>query len=187
MRTIAIGVAFALALCLVARGEVNPDHPSSVHDFTVKSIDGQDVDLSKYKGKVLMVVNVASKCGNTPQYEQMESMYEKYKDKGLVVLGFPANEFGAQEPGTNEQIKDFCQATYHVKFDMFAKMVVKGPGQSPLYKYLTDPANGFGGEISWNFAKFIIDKNGRLVGRFDPKAKPDAPEVVKLVETELAK
>jgi glutathione peroxidase len=171
-----------------ARAEENPTKPTSLHDFTVKDIDGKSVDLSKYKGKVVLLVNVASKCGNTPQYAQLEELFQKYGPQGLVVAGFPANDFGSQEPGTNEQIKEFCQSTYQVKFDMYAKIATKGADQAPLYKWLTDPATSkFGGPITWNFAKFVIGKDGKIAGRFDPRTKPDDAEIVKLIEAELAK
>jgi glutathione peroxidase len=157
--------------------------------FTVKDIDGKDVDLSQYKGKVVMIVNVASKCGNTPQYKQLEDLNRKYKEQGFVILGFPANEFGKQEPGTDAQIKEFCTSTYQVDFPMFSKIVVKGNGQADLYKYLTsketDPKHA--GDITWNFEKFLIGRDGQIANRFKPKTKPDAPEVVKSIEAELAK
>lgn len=157
--------------------------------FTVKDIDGKEVDLSQYKGKVVLIVNVASKCGNTPQYKQLEEAYKKYGDKGFTILGFPANEFRSQEPGTNEDIKKFCTEKYNVDFPMFSKIVVKGDGQAPLYKYLTskDTNPKAAGDITWNFEKFLIGKDGQVAARFTPKTKPDAPEVVKAIETELAK
>ena len=157
-------------------------------DFKVKDIDGKDVDLSQYKGKVVMLVNVASRCGNTPQYKPLEAMYEKYKDQGLVIVGFPANEFGKQEPGSNEQIKEFCESTYQVKFPMMSKIVVKGEGIHPLYAYLTDKSKTgeFGGDISWNFAKFIVDRNGNLIARLNPKTQPDDAKVVAEIEKALA-
>lgn len=160
-----------------------------VLNFTMKSLTGKEVDLAKYKGKVVLIVNVASQCGLTPQYEALEELHEKYADKGLAVLGFPANEFGAQEPGSDTEIQEFCQQNYGVKFDMFSKVVVKGDGQCPLYKFLTsketDPK--FPGDITWNFEKFLVDRNGQIVKRFPPKVKPDSPEVVSAVEAELAK
>ncbi|MFO0985439.1 MAG: glutathione peroxidase, partial [Planctomycetota bacterium] len=149
-------------------------------DFTLKDIDGKDVDLAKtFKGKVVLVVNVASKCGLTPQYEKLEKLYQTYKDKGLVVLGFPANEFGAQEPGTNAEIKEFCTSKYKVTFPMFAKIVVKGEGIHPLYKHLTDQQTDakFAGEIKWNFTKFLIGRDGQIAARFEPKVEPQAKEV----------
>ena len=170
-----------------------PSQPSvkvpAVLSFTMKDIDGKDVDLSKYKGKAVLIVNVASKCGNTPQYAQLEELHKKYADQGLVVLGFPANEFGKQEPGTNAQIKEFCTSKYNVDFPMFSKIVVKGDGQAPLYQYLTSKQTNpkYAGDITWNFEKFLIGKDGQIVNRFKPKTKPDAPEVVQAIEAELAK
>jgi len=159
---------------------------SSVYDFTLPSIDGSDASLSQYKGKVLLLVNVASKCGYTPQYAGLESLYEKYKDQGLVVIGFPANNFGAQEPGTNEEIKSFCARTYHVSFPMYAKVSVKGDDKTPLYHYLTEEANpATKGEIGWNFTKFLVDRNGKVIARFDSKIKPDDAGLVGAVEKAL--
>src|ERR1700730_9566712 len=138
---------------------------NSVYSYTLKSIDGQPVSLKSYRGKVLLLVNVASKCGYTPQYAGLESLYEKYKDQGLVVIGFPANNFGAQEPGTNAEIKSFCTRTYHVTFPMYAKVSVKGSDMTPLYHYLTEQASpSTNGEIGWNFTKFLVDRNGNVVG-----------------------
>ncbi|HVT79148.1 MAG TPA: glutathione peroxidase [Phycisphaerae bacterium] len=157
--------------------------------FSVKDIDGKDVNLWSYKGKVLLILNVASKCGNTPQYEGLEKMYTKYKDKGLVVMGFPANDFGGQEPGSNEQIKEFCSATYDVQFPMFAKVQVlkKDKDMAPLFTYLTNQESKplSKGDIKWNFEKFLISREGKLVGRFDNKMKPEDPVIVKAVEAEL--
>ena len=158
-------------------------------NFTMKSIDGKDVPLSTYQGKVILVVNVASKCGLTPQYKELQATYEKYKDQGLVIVGVPANEFGKQEPGTNEEIAQFCSSNYGVTFPMMSKVVVKGNGICPLYKYLTaqntKPTGA--GPISWNFEKFIISREGKVVARFKPQVKPDNADVVKVIETELAK
>lgn len=162
---------------------------SSALQFKMKSLDGKEVDLSKYQGKVTLVVNTASKCGNTPQYAGLEKLHEKYADKGLAILGFPANEFGKQEPGTNTEIGEFCQKNYGVKFDMFSKIVVKGEGQAPLYQYLTSAETNpeFPGPITWNFEKFLIGRDGKIVARFAPKVKPESPEVVAAIEAELAK
>jgi glutathione peroxidase len=161
----------------------------SVLDFKTKSIQGKEVDLSQYKGKVLLVVNVASKCGLTPQYEQLEALHEKYGDKGLAVLGFPSNQFGAQEPGSDEEIADFCKATYDVKFDLFSKTDVNGENASDLYKYLTsvDAKPAGKGKISWNFEKFVIGRDGNVIARFSPRTSPNDPEVMKVIEAELAK
>ncbi|MCE9584387.1 MAG: glutathione peroxidase [Planctomycetes bacterium] len=155
----------------------------------MKGIDGKEVKLSSFKGKVLVVVNVASKCGLTPQYAELESLYEKYKDKGLVVLGFPANEFGAQEPGTDAEIKDFCEQKYSVKFPMFSKIVVKGDGIHDLYKFLTGEKTnpGMSGEIKWNFTKFLVSREGKVVKRVEPKVKVTEEDVVKAIEAELEK
>jgi glutathione peroxidase len=155
--------------------------------FTVKDIDGKDVNLETYKGKVILMLNVASKCGNTPQYEGLEKLYSKYKEKGLVVMGFPANNFGGQEPGSNAQIKEFCEATYKVDFPMFAKVSVKGADQAPLFKYLTaqecKPLSK--GDIAWNFEKFLVGKDGTLIGRFGNKVQPDDPALVGAIEAAL--
>lgn len=163
--------------------------PTGPLDFTVKAIDGKDVDLSKYKGKVVLIVNVASKCGLTPQYTALEGLHEKYADQGLAILGFPCNQFGKQEPGTEKEIAEFCSKTYGVKFDMFAKVNVNGDEQAPLYKFLTsertDPE--FPGKINWNFEKFLISRDGKIVKRFAPRVKPDSEEVTKAIEAELAK
>jgi len=160
---------------------------SNVYDFSLDSIDGKAAPLSAYQGKVLLLVNVASKCGFTPQYEQLEAVYEKYKDKGLVVIGFPANNFMAQEPGTNAEIKDFCSRKYNVTFPMYSKISVKGDDKTPLYQFLTDKtANpSTGGEIKWNFTKFLVGRDGKIVARFEPAVKPDAPQVVEAIEKAL--
>jgi glutathione peroxidase len=185
--------ATAITGCASAQGTTTPQEPkqeeSSALQFKMKSLDGKDVDLSKYKGKVALIVNTASKCGNTPQYAGLEKLHEKYAAKGLAILGFPANEFGKQEPGSNEEIGEFCQKNYGVKFDMFSKIVVKGEGQAPLYQYLTSAETNpqFPGEITWNFEKFLIGRDGKIVARFAPKVKPESPEVVAAIEAELAK
>lgn len=160
-----------------------------VLNFKMKSLGGKEVDLSKYKGKVVLMVNVASKCGLTPQYEGLEELHEKYADQGLAILGFPANEFGKQEPGTDVEISEFCQENYGVKFDMFSKVVVKGEGQCPLYKFLTSKETDpdFAGDITWNFEKFLVGRDGKIVKRFAPKVAPESDEVVSAVEAELAK
>jgi glutathione peroxidase len=158
-------------------------------NFTMKSIDGKDVDLGKYQGKVVMIVNVASKCGLTPQYEQLQALHEKYAKEGLAILGFPCNQFRSQEPGTAEEIKEFCRVKYGVSFDMFAKIEVNGDGACNLYKYLTaletKPVGA--GKISWNFEKFILNRKGEVIARFAPRTKPDDPSLIKIIEQELAK
>jgi glutathione peroxidase len=160
----------------------------SVYDFPLNTIEGQPTSLATYKGKVLLVVNVASRCGFTPQYSALESTYEKYKDRGLVIVGVPANNFGAQEPGTNEEIKTFCTRKYNVQFPMMSKVSVKGSDTTPLYQYLTDTSLNpkTGGEIKWNFTKFLFDRNGNIVARFEPEVTPDSPQVVAAIEKVLA-
>src|SRR5215470_6260585 len=159
----------------------------SVLDFTMKSIDGNDVKLDSYSGKVLLLVNVASKCGYTPQYQGLESVYEKYKEQGLVVMGFPANNFLWQEPGTNDEIKTFCTTKYNVTFPMFAKISVKGGEIHPLYKFLTSKQTNpeFAGAISWNFNKFLVDRAGKVVARFSSKDEPESEKVVQAIEQAL--
>src|SRR5271165_4448662 len=159
---------------------------SSIYEFTLPSIDGKPLPLANFKGKVVLVVNVASRCGFTPQYSALESTYEKFKDQGFVILGFPANNFGAQEPGTNEEIKTFCSRKYSVSFPMYAKISVKGADQSPLYAYLTKQTGpGIAGDIKWNFTKFLVDRNGNVVQRFESAVTPDSPEVVSAIEKQL--
>ena len=159
-----------------------------VLDHKVKSIAGKNVNLAQYNGKVLLLVNVASKCGFTPQYEQLQAVFAQYKAKGFMVLGFPANNFGRQEPGSNESIQQFCRTRFNAQFDMFAKISVKGDDIHPLYKELTSKKHNapFAGDIQWNFTKFLINRDGKVVARFAPKTKPDAPEVLKAIERELA-
>jgi glutathione peroxidase len=180
MKTLLIAALALAALPLVAE--------DSVHDFKVKNIKGDDVDLSGYKGKVLLIVNVASKCGATPQYDPLQALYAKYADKGLVVLGFPANNFGAQEPGSDEEIAEFCTSNYSVEFPMFSKVSVKGDDKAPLFTYLTAAENpDKQGDIGWNFEKFLVGKDGKLIRRFPTKVKPDDATVVAAIEEALAK
>jgi glutathione peroxidase len=158
-------------------------------NFKMKALDGKDVDLSKYQGKVVLLVNVASKCGNTPQYKGLQELYEKYGKEGFVVIGVPANEFGGQEPGTDAEIAKFCTSKYNVTFPMMSKVVVKGDGICPLYKYLTDKETDpkFAGQIKWNFEKFLLSKDGEIVKRFEPRTKPESEKVVQAIEKELKK
>lgn len=162
--------------------------PSSSLEFQVQDIDGKPVDLSKYKGEVILIVNTASQCGLTPQYKGLEAVYEKYKKQGFEVLGFPANEFGMQEPGTNSEIKTFCSTKYNVSFPMFSKIVVKGEGIHPLYQFLTskDTNPKFAGAISWNFTKFLVNRKGEVIARFEPRVTPESETVTKAIETALA-
>ncbi len=152
----------------------------------VKKIDGTAIDLAKYKGKVVLVVNVASRCGYTPQYAGLQKLYDTYKDKGLVVLAFPANEFGAQEPGTDTEIASFCSSKYGVTFDMFSKIVVKGPNKAAFYKALTENADP-PGEVSWNFEKFLIGRDGKIIGRYKSAVAPDDAKLTGAIEAELGK
>jgi glutathione peroxidase len=158
---------------------------SSVYEFTLNSIDGAPTPLSTFKGKVVLLVNVASRCGFTPQYAGLEKLYQKYKDKGLVIVGVPANNFMGQEPGTNEEIKTFCTRNYNVTFPMMSKVSVKGSDMTPLYQYLTDASAKTGGDIKWNFTKFLVDRSGNVVSRFEPAVTPEAADVVKAVEQAL--
>lgn len=162
---------------------------SSIHDFTLDALNGTPTPLGSFKGKVMLVVNVASQCGYTPQYEGLQALYMKYKDQGLVITGFPANNFGGQEPGTNEEIGAFCRSKYGVTFPMFSKISVKGNDKAPLYQYLTDKTANpkTGGEIQWNFTKFLVDRNGKVIQRFEPGVEPQAKELVSAVEAALKK
>jgi glutathione peroxidase len=152
-----------------------------LYGFTMKTIDGKDKSLADYKGKVLLVVNVASFCGYTPQYKDLEEVYQKYKDKGFTILGFPANNFGQQEPGTDEEIKTFCDTKYNVTFDLFSKISVKGDDQHPLYQYITKDSP-FPGDVKWNFQKYLVDKKGNIVAKYLSKVKPTDKEVMQQIE-----
>ncbi len=186
---------FALALLLVTvvalttfrTNAKETTAAKSVHEFALKNIDGQDVKLDAYKGKVTLLVNVASKCGYTPQYDGLQAIYAKYKEKGFVVLGFPANNFMGQEPGTDEEIKTFCQTKYNVSFPLFTKISVKGADIHPLYQFLTSKETNpeFGGDITWNFNKFLVDKNGKVIARFATKDKPEEEKITQAIEQAL--
>ena len=160
----------------------------TVFDYTLNTIDGQPAPLAAYKGKIVLLVNVASRCGFTPQYTALESIYARYKDRGFVIIGIPANNFGAQEPGTNQEIKTFCQSKYNVTFPMMSKVSVKGEDKTPLYQYLTDKSVNpkTGGDIQWNFTKFLVGPEGQIIARFEPKVTPDSPEVTGAIEQALA-
>ena len=177
-----------LIWALLLAGTVAMAGEKSIYDFTMNSIDGEATPLSKFQGQVVLVVNVASRCGFTPQYAALEKVYEKYKDRSFVIVGFPANNFGGQEPGTNQEIKTFCATKYNVTFPMMAKVSVKGDDKTPLYQFLTDKTSNpsTGGEIQWNFTKFLIGPDGRPVARFEPNVKPDDPQVTTAIEKELA-
>ena len=152
----------------------------------LKDIDGKDVSLKQYQGKVLLIVNVASKCGLTPQYKGLEALHQKYKAKGFSVLGFPSNDFGKQEPGSNEEIKEFCSSKYNVTFPMFDKLSVKGAEQHPLYAALSGKDSPFPGDVKWNFGKFLVGRDGKIIKRFEPKTAPDSPELTEAIEAALA-
>lgn len=172
-----------LALALLTT--MTASFAASVQEIPLKDIDGKDTSLKAYKGEVILVVNVASKCGLTPQYKSLEALYRKYKDQGLVIVGFPCNDFGAQEPGTPVEIKEFCSTKYDVTFPLMGKLHVKGPEQHPLYATLTGKDAKFPGEIEWNFGKFLIARDGTVVQRFSPKTTPDSTEVTAAVESAL--
>jgi len=158
---------------------------ATIYDFKTADIDGKPVDLKKYKGKVLLVVNVASKCGLTPQYNGLEKLQKQYASKGFSVLGFPANNFNGQEPGTNEEIKEFCSATYGVTFPMFSKISVNGADRAPIYKWLIESSDRPKDDIEWNFAKFLVGKDGKVLARFSPRDTPESEKVVKAIEAAL--
>ena len=188
----ALRLLCAAGLLLVATTSAVADKETAVPaalNFKMKKIDGKEVNLADYKGKVILLVNVASACGYTPQYEGLQAVYEKYGKDGLVVIGVPANEFGAQEPGTNDEIATFCKSKYGVTFDMFQKVAVKGENICPLYKFLTSSETNpkFSGDVGWNFEKFLIGRNGEVVGRFKPGVAPESEPLTKAIETELAK
>jgi len=172
-------------LGVVTSAQAGGPAPKSVHDFTMKRIDGKQQKLSAYKGNVVLVVNVASKCGLTPQYEKLQTLYTKYKGKGLRIAAFPANNFGGQEPGNDTEISQFCTLNYKVSFDMFSKISVKGTDIHPLYQYMTTLPK-YKGDIAWNFGKFLVDKNGQVIARFEPATDPTAEDVIKAIEGALA-
>ena len=157
-----------------------------VYDFTLNDIDGKPISLSQFRGKVLLLVNTASFCGNTPQYTDLEKMYEQYREKGFEILAFPANNFGQQEPGTNAEIKTFCYTKYSLSFPLFSKISVKGDDTHPLYRYLTEQSP-FPGEVEWNFQKYLVDRSGKIVARYHHRTKPLSDEVVREVEAALTK
>lgn len=157
---------------------------TGIHQFTVKTIDGKTRSLAEYKGKTLLVVNTASKCGNTPQYKGLEALYDKYRARGFEVLAFPANNFMGQEPGTDAEIAQFCEMNYKISFPLFSKVSVKGDDIAPLYAWLTKDS-GHPGDIGWNFAKFLVGPDGKVIARFDPRTKPEDPKLVAALEAAL--
>lgn len=189
---IVAAILMGLSIATLAQQPTKPEAKPvpAVLKYKMKSLTGEEVDLSKYQGKVIMMVNTASNCGFTPQYEQLEAIYKKYSAKGFVVLGFPANNFLAQEPGTDIQIAAFCKENYGVTFPMFSKISVLEPEKSPLYKYLTEKEQSTtkeSGEVKWNFEKFLIGRDGHIAGRYRSTVKPDAANVIAQIEAELAK
>jgi glutathione peroxidase len=180
MKSILSFTVLTLALTMLAQAE------SNLADIPLKDINGKDTSLKAYKGQVLLIVNVASKCGYTPQYKSLEATYRKYKGQGLAVLGFPCNQFGAQEPGSNEEIKSFCSSKYDVTFPLFDKLNVKGAEQHPLYTALSGKDSPFPGDVKWNFGKFLVGRDGKLIKRWDSKATPDGEEITKAIEAALA-
>ena len=180
MKWIPIFLVLLVALVVLA------ENKAALYEIPLKDIDGKATSLKDYQGKVLLVVNVASQCGLTPQYKALETTHRKYKDRGFTVLGFPCNDFGSQEPGTPDEIKKFCSGTYDVTFPLFAKLHVKGAEQHPLYAALTGKDSPYPGDIKWNFGKFLVGRDGKILKRFEPQTKPDAPEVVEAIEAALA-
>lgn len=182
-----LGVRYVMGVNVVAEPAGGPGGASAL-DHVVKDIEGNDHDLAQHKGKVVMIVNVASKCGMTPQYAQLQKLYASHKERGLVIIGFPANDFGNQEPGSDEEIAAFCTDKFDVTFPMMSKITVKGDAKHPVYAHLTAEASAgeYAGEIKWNFTKFVLDRNGQIIARFTPNTKPDDPKVLEVVEKALA-
>lgn len=186
---VSLSLTKLLCGCLLAAGLLavsTASEAASPLTGTMKRIDGKEQDLAAYQGKVVLIVNVASQCGYTRQYAGLQKLYENYKDKGLVVLGFPANDFGAQEPGTDLEIANFCSSQYGVNFDMFSKITVKGAGKVPLYQVLTESATP-AGEVGWNFEKFLIGRDGEIIGRYKSGVAPQDPKLITAIEAALAK
>jgi glutathione peroxidase len=185
----AFTAALAVSTTITRREGMKMSAPAakSVYEFSLKDINGKDVKLADYKGKVLLLVNTASQCGYTPQYKGLQMIYQKYQAQGFTVLGFPANNYGGQEPGSNDEIKEFCTMRYKVTFPMFAKISVKGEDQHPLYQYLTSKESNpqFGGDVTWNFNKFLVSKSGQIIGRFGSKVEPESPELTGAIEQAL--
>ncbi len=174
----------ALASSQSSANAGNPNHSSPIYEFTMDDIDGKPRYLQEFQGKVMMVVNTASFCGNTPQYEDLQTLYERYRDQGFTILAFPANDFGKQEPGSNKEIAEFCYTKYSLEFPLFSKITVLGEQKHPLYRYLTEDTK-FTGEIQWNFQKFLVDRKGQVIARYAPKQKPLAAEIVTDIERAL--
>jgi len=189
MKTTSLLIALVAAATLFAAPQTKPQEKSKVADalnFTMDSLDGKPVNLSKYQGNVVLMVNVASECGYTPQYEGLQALHQKYTSRGLRILGFPSNDFGAQEPGSNAEIAQFCKKNYGVEFDMFSKITVLGAGKAPLYKTLTSTPK-FSGEVDWNFEKFLIGRDGQVIGRYKSPVEPLSAELTKAIEAALGR
>jgi glutathione peroxidase len=186
MKCFVLALLFSSTIAFAQMDNTKGTTMTPFYSFTMKTLDGKQKSLADYKGKVLIVVNTASFCGYTPQYKELEAVYKQYKDRGLMVLGFPANNFGKQEPGNDKDIATFCEKNYGVTFDLFSKISVKGDDIHPLYKYLTAETN-FKGDIGWNFTKFLVDKSGNVVARYESKVKPDAKEITARIEELLLK
>jgi glutathione peroxidase len=174
------------ALCCIVAAQTAAAASGSIYQIPLKDIDGKDTSLKPYEGQVLLIVNVASKCGLTKQYTALEALHQKYQSKGLKVLGFPCNDFGAQEPGTNQEIKEFCSDNYKVSFPLFDKLHVKGPEQHPLYARLSGKEGAFPGDVKWNFGKFLVGRDGTILKRFEPAVTPDSKEVTEAIEAALS-
>lgn len=188
LSALSVAILFLVLSVYPLTAQHSASEKNNVHNFIVKDIDGQDISLEQYEGKVLLIVNTASKCGFTPQYEGLQALYEEYKDDGLVILGFPANNFGGQEPGTDEQIQEFCTVNFGVTFPMFSKISVKGSEQHPLYQYLTSKETNpeYGGAITWNFNKFLVNEEGKVINRFASKDAPQSDKVVTAIKGALS-
>lgn len=191
-RSAVVGAALWAALAALAPdASIATDAPGGsaadpgVHAFAARRIDGSEQSLASYRGRVLLIVNVASQCGLTPQYEGLEALYERYRERGFEVLGFPANDFAGQEPGSDAEIADFCRSSYGVEFPMFSKIHVVGPAMHPLYRHLTGQPEPVGGPVRWNFQKYLVDGDGRVVARFDPRVDPQSSDVVRAIESLL--
>lgn len=190
-KLILIFLLFAFSACAqeekrdLKDNKIEDEKAETIYEFSVIDIDGNETDLEKYRGKVLLVVNTASKCGFTPQYEGLQKIYEEYQDSGFTVLGFPSNDFGNQEPGTNEEIKEFCSLNYEVSFPLFDKVKVTGEGKTELYQFLTKNENVEKGEIKWNFEKFLISRDGEVVARFRSAVEPESDELISRLKSEL--
>ena len=188
LRIVARMMVVCPVLCAAVAAEEARDQPAALA-FTMKSLAGKNIDLSAYQGKVVLVVNVASECGLTPQYKQLQALHDEYAADGLAILGFPCNQFGQQEPGSSSEIQQFCRVNYGVTFQIFEKVEVNGDAACAFYQHLTglDTKPKGAGQVSWNFEKFLLDRNGEVIGRFQPRAKPDAPEIISRIEGALGK